>query len=125
MDGVRDLRDRLENEILKRIPNSRINGTRDNALRLPNTSSISFADTNGEMILARLDDAGVYVSTGSACNSADHTASAVLQAMEIPYREAMGAIRLSLGRLNTSDEVHAVFEILPPIVADLRRMAGV
>ena len=105
MAKIQAMRDRLETEILNKIPNSRLNGTADTAKRLPNTSSISFENTNGEMILARLDALGVCVSTGSACNSQEHTASPVLQAMNVPYSWAMGAIRFSLGRFNTEDEV--------------------
>ena len=122
--GVRVLRDRLESEILDKIPNSRLNGTPDPEKRLPNTSNISFENTNGEAILARLDDLGVCVSTGSACNSTDHTASPVLEAMNIPYSQAMGAIRFSLGRYNTEAEIDFVLDDLPKIVEDIRAMAG-
>jgi len=120
MSTVRQLRDRLENGILNAIPNAYRNGTSDPAFRLPNTSNISFENTNGEMILARLDAIGVCVSTGSACNSQDHTASPVLQAMDIPYSKSMGSIRFSLGRYNTADEVEFVLEKLPGIINELR-----
>lgn len=120
MEKVRVLRDRLENEILERIPNAVLNGTNDRDKRLPNTSSISFAGINGETILARLNDAGVCVSTGSACNAETRTASPVLQAMNIPYLTAMGAIRFSLGRYNTEEEIDFVLEILPKIIEDLK-----
>jgi len=121
MNLVRKLRDRLETQILKEIPNSRLNGTSDTSRRLPNTSSISFEDTNGEMILSRLDDHGVCVSTASACNAADHRASAVLEAMDIPYSWAMGSIRFSLSRYNTADDIDHVLDLLPGIVNDLRQ----
>jgi cysteine desulfurase len=123
MEKVKYLRDKLETEILQKIPNSRLNGTSHTRFRLPNTSSISFENLNGEAILAKLSDAGVCVSTGSACNAETHTASPVLQAMEIPYSQAMGAIRFSLGRFNTEAEVDFVLEILPKIIADLKKMA--
>ena len=118
------MRDRLENEILDRIPNSRLNGTSDPAKRLPNTSNISFENTNGESILARLNDLGMCVSTGSACNSETHTASPVLQAMNIPYSQAMGSIRFSLGRFNTEEEVKFLLNKLPTIVEELHAMAA-
>lgn len=124
MTHIVALRDRLEYEILHKIANSRLNGTSDVLKRLPNTSNISFENTNGEMILARLDGQGICVSTGSACNSQDHTASPVLQAMNVPYRLAMGAIRFSLGRFNTGDEVDVILNQLPIIVSDLSRRAG-
>lgn len=123
MDKVRLLRDKLENEILKRIPNSRLNGTNDRSKRLPNTSSISFPNINGEMILAKLNDLGVCVSTGSACNAAIQTASPVLQALNIPYQTAMGAIRFSLGRYNTVEEVDFVIENLPRIIAEIQKFS--
>ena len=123
MEKVLYLRNKLENEILQKIPNSRLNGTNNANFRLPNTSNISFSNLNGEAILAKLSDAGICVSTGSACNAENHTASAVLQAMNIPYADAMGAIRFSLGRYNTEAEVDFVLEILPKIIEDLREMS--
>lgn len=124
MTKIEAMRDRLENEILKKIPNSRRNGTGGAGRRLPNTSSISFEHTNGEIILDRLDELGVCVSTGSACNSRDHTASPVLQAMNIPYSAAMGAIRFSLGRFNTDAEVDFVIEALPGVVDEAGKHAA-
>lgn len=123
MDRVRQMRDRLERAILSGIPDTCVNGTTEPDLRLPNTSSISFKNTNGEAILARLNDLGICVSTGSACNSESHKASPVLEAMNIPYSTAMGAIRFSLGRFNTDDEINTVLSKLPGIIADLRAMA--
>lgn len=123
MNDVFALRNRLENEILNKIPNSRLNGSADYRKRLPNTANISFENLNGEAILARLDDAGICVSTGSACNTENHEASAVLQAMDIPYRRAMGAIRFSLGRFNTAAEVDFVLDILPKIIRELSEIS--
>ncbi len=124
MDLVAKMRDRLETEILNKIPNSHLNGTSDRTKRLPNTLNISFENTNGEMILAGLDALGIYVSTGSACNSLDKTASPVLQAMNIPYSRAMGSIRFSLGRFNTDEEVNIVLDLLPEIVSEIRQIAA-
>ncbi len=118
---VRILRDQLEDFILQNIPNARLNGTADRPRRLPNTSSISFENLNGEVILAKLDDLGVCVSTGSACNAETHTASPVMQAMNIPFTTAMGAIRFSLGRYNTKDEVDFVIKSLPKIIEELNK----
>jgi cysteine desulfurase len=119
MKKVKISRDKLENEILENIPNSRINGTTDADKRLPNTTNISFENLNGEAILARLNDLNIFVSTGSACNAENHTASPVLQAMNIPFSQAMGAIRFSLGRYNTETEVEFVLENLPKIIDGL------
>lgn len=123
MERVRKLRDRLEDEILSRVPNSNVNGTLDRNLRLPNTSSISFPNINGETILAKLNDLGICVSTGSACNAETRTASPVLKALNVPYQTAMGAIRFSLGRYNTAEEVDFVIESLPKIIDDLEKIS--
>lgn len=124
MERVRVLRDRLEYEILHKIPNSRLNGTNDPSKRLPNTSNISFENTNGESILGKLNDLGIFVSTGSACNSHEHKASPVLQAMDIPYSQAMGAIRFSLGRFNSEEDIGPVLGNLPVIIDSLNSMNG-
>jgi cysteine desulfurase len=122
---IAGLRDKLENFVLENFSNATINGTRDADKRLPNTSNISFENTNGEMILFSLDAAGVCVSTGSACHSADHSPSPVLQAMNLPYSKAMGSIRFTLSRLNTEEEIDEVIKVLPEIIGDLRAIAGV
>jgi cysteine desulfurase len=120
MKLVEALRDRLESSILSAIPASSVNGTRASEHRLPNTSNISFVNTNGEMLLSMLDDHGISVSTGSACNSETHTSSHVLAAMNIPYSQVMGSIRFSLGRYSTEAEVDRVIELLPELVSGLR-----
>ncbi|MGI8543296.1 MAG: cysteine desulfurase family protein [Aridibacter sp.] len=120
MKEIERLRNRLESEILDKIQNSHLNG--DKKMRLPNTSNISFENLNGEAILAKLNDLEVYVSTGSACNEEAHTASPVLKAMNIPYSQAMGAIRFSLGRYNTEDEIDFLLKQLPKIIEDLERV---
>ena len=119
---VRILRDKLEDFILQNSPNAKLNGTSDRTKRLPNTASIAFSNLNGEAILAKLNDIGVCVSTGSACNAENHVSSAVLRAMNVPYTDAMGTIRFSLGRFNTEEEVDFVIERLPKIIGDLRDM---
>ena len=125
MGTVRMLRDKLEKTILSEIPESYLNGTSDADKRLPNTSNISFEYLNGEMILAALDDAGICVSTGSACHAADHKASPVLQAMNVPYSRAMGSIRFSLGRYNKEGEVDKAVAEVKKIVGELKRLSGV
>ncbi len=120
MARIRGLRDRLESGVLSAIPNAVING---GGRRLPNTTNVSFENTNGEMIMHALDAIGVCVSTGSACNDVGHKASGTLQAMNIPYSRTMGAIRFSLGRYNTEAEVDFVLEKLPAIVEKLHAIA--
>jgi len=116
---IHNLRDNLEDQILNSIPIARLNGTPDRSKRLPNTSNISFESLEGESILRHLDAADVCVSTGSACNSESHEASAVLSAMSIPYEVARGSIRFSLGRFNTAEEIDHVVKLLPGIIEEL------
>ena len=122
-EHIRQLRDRLEDQILARIPNARLNGTPDRSKRLPNTSNISFEYVEGENILAHLDEVGVCVSTGSACQSMMHESSSTLRAMNIPYTAAQGSIRFSLSRYNTEEEIDYTLEVLPGIVGKLVEMS--
>jgi cysteine desulfurase len=120
---VRRLRDKLEDTILSTFPNARLNGTRDRAQRLPNTANISFELIEGESILAHLNEAGICVSTGSACNAESHVSSAVLRAMNVPYTVAQGSIRFSLGRYNTESEIDYTLDKLPAIIKQLAEMS--
>jgi cysteine desulfurase len=120
---IEGLRNRLEDEILKTIPNARLNGVADRSKRLPNTSNISFAYVDGQNILMHLDQAGIYVSTGSACHSTTHESSPTLKAMNVPYPIAQGSIRFSLGRYNTEGEIETTLSVLPFIIARLAEMS--
>ena len=115
------LRDKLETEILTRIPNSRVNGTR--LYRLPNTTNISFEFVEGEAILLLMDDYGICASSGSACTSGSLQPSHVLRAMGVPFTMAHGSIRFSLSIYNTEEEIHFVIEKLPSIIERLRSMS--
>jgi cysteine desulfurase len=120
---IETLRNKLEDGILEQIPNTRVNGTRERSKRLPNTSNISFEYVEGQNILAHLDQAGICVSTGSACHSTTHESSATLKAMNVPYTAAQGSIRFSLGRYNTEADVETTLRVLPEIVEKLAAMS--
>jgi len=122
-DRIERLRNRLEDELLGGIANARLNGTLDRSKRLPNTANISFAYVEGENIMMMLDEAGVCVSTGSACHSGTHEASPTLRAMNVPYTTAQGSIRFSLGRYNTEEEIEQTLEVLPGIISRLVEMS--
>jgi cysteine desulfurase len=122
-EAIEKLRNRLEDGILEMIPNARVNGTRDRAKRLPNTANISFEYVEGQNILAHLDEAGICVSTGSACHSTTHESSATLRAMNVPYTAAQGSIRFSLGRYNTETDVETTLRVLPEIIEKLAAMS--
>ena len=120
---IERLRNRLEDEILKNIPNARLNGAADRSKRLPNTSNISFAYVDGQNILMHLDQAGICVSTGSACHSSSHESSPTLRAMNVPYPVAQGSIRFSVGRFNTEEDIETTLSVLPEIIARLAAMS--
>ncbi len=122
-EDVEGLRNKLEDDILKSIPNARLNGTPDRTKRLPNTSSISFEYVEGENILVHLDNLGIAVSTGSACHSSTKQASPTLHAMNVPYSAAQGAIRFSLSRYNTAEEIDRTLTVLPEIINQLIEMS--
>jgi len=118
---VRALRDKLESELLARIPNSRVNGDRDN--RLPNTSNISFEFVEGEATLLMINEMGICASSGSACTSGSLQPSHVLRAMGVPFTMAHGSIRFSLSVFNTGKEIDYVIEQFPPIIEKLRALS--
>jgi cysteine desulfurase len=114
MDRVRTLRDHFWQEFQKRFGNRIVlNGHPTH--RLPNTLNVSFVGGIGAEILARLE--GVAASTGSACHSGRIELSPVLQAMGVAPEIGMGAIRFSLGRSTTRDEIDMVLERLADIFA--------
>lgn len=116
------LRNRLENEILARVPQTAVNGARD--ARVPNTTNISFEGVEAESLLIALDLEGVAVSTGSACSSGTLEPSHVLRAMGFPTHRTQNSIRLSLGAGNTDEQVDYVVGKLPKIVEKLRALTG-
>jgi cysteine desulfurase len=118
---VRQLRDRLESEIQKRVSNVKINGGK--APRLPNTTNVSFQSIEGESILLLMDQFGICASSGSACTSGSLQPSHVLRAMGVPYTMVHGSVRFSLSVYNTDEEIDFVIEKLPPIIERLREIS--
>jgi cysteine desulfurase len=113
VDTVRGLRDRFEASLLEALgPRVTVNG--GGAERLPNTSSVNFVGRVGTDVLAALP--GVAASTGSACHSGSVELSSVLTAMGVPAREGMGAVRFSLGRTTTWEELESVVSMLTAAV---------
>lgn len=118
---VKRLRDKLETELLRKIPQSRVNGDIQN--RLPNTTNISFEYVEGEAILLLMNELGICASSGSACTSGSLQPSHVLRAMGVPFTMAHGSIRFSLSIYNTEEEVDFVIEKMPAIIERLRGMS--
>jgi cysteine desulfurase len=118
---IEGLRQRLLDGILERIDHVRFNGhpTR----RLPNTLNLSFEFVEAESLLIALDLNGIAVSSGSACSSGSTEPSHVLLAMSIPAETCQSAIRLSLGRSNTEEDIDYTLSVLPDVVARFRAMS--
>jgi len=116
MEGVRVLRDRLWQRLRATFGDRVVlNGHPDH--RLPNTLNVSFVGQVGAEILARLD--GVAASTGSACHTGHIELSPVLKAMGVAADVGMGAIRFSLGRGTTQEQIDAVSDQLAGILAPM------
>jgi cysteine desulfurase len=98
---VRALRDRLWGLLRQRVPGLALNG--DVEARLPNTLNVRFPGVSGTVLLAATPE--VAASTGSACHAGHETASSVILAMGVPASEAVGSVRLTLGRTTTEAEV--------------------
>jgi len=118
---VAALRDKLEKNLLERIPNSMVNG--DPLHRLPNTTNISYEYVEGEAILLMMNELGICASSGSACTSGSLEPSHVLRAMGVPFTAAHGSIRYSLSHYNTEEEIDYIIEHTPPIIKRLREMS--
>jgi cysteine desulfurase len=114
MDRVRGLRDRFWQDLQQRFGNRIVLNGHD-MRRLPNTLNVSFVGQIGTEILARLD--GVAATTGSACHSGRIELSPVLEAMGIAPELAMAAVRFSLGRMTTRDEIDVLVERLAHVFA--------
>ena len=119
---VGKLRDQLEQSLLEFCPGCRVNGSGEN--RLPNTLNVSFRYLEGESILVLLDQYGICASTGSACTAGSSEPSHVLRAMKVPPDWLQGAIRFSLSRFNTEEEVRYVNQTVPLVVQKLQGLSA-
>ncbi len=113
---MRSLRDQLEQGILRNIPGTQVNGSREH--RLPNTTNISFEDIEGELLLMSLNE--IAVSNGSACNSASTDPSYVLKALGLSDELAYASVRFSLGRFTTEDDIIKAIQHVAAVVKRLR-----
>lgn len=115
------LRDKLIEQIIQRIPESRLNG--HPSRRLPNNVNCSIKYIEGESMLLNLDMLGIACSTGSACTSTSLEPSHVLLAIGLPHEIAHGSLRFTLGRWTEKEDIDHVLERLPKIVDKLRAMS--
>ncbi len=115
------LRDRTIEEVLEKIPYTRLNG--DRYKRLPGNVNFSFEFIEGESLLLMLDMKGIAASSGSACTSGSLDPSHVLLAIGLPHEIAHGSLRITFGKDNTHEDIDALMDVLPEIVGRLREMS--
>ncbi len=115
---VRAMRDRFEKGILEKVPDTFVNGNRQE--RLPNTTNLSFAGVPSGAAVLMLDRHQLCCSAGSACHAGSIGASHVLHAMKLDADRAKGSMRFSFGRYNTEAEIDKALEVIPEVIAKLR-----
>jgi cysteine desulfurase len=117
------LRNELATQLKAAVSGLVVNG--EESPRAPHLLSIAIEGADSEALLMHLDLAGIAASSGSACSTGAVEPSHVLVAMGVPRDLALGAIRFSLGRESTPDDVKRAVEVVPSVVAKVRRLAGV
>ena len=118
---VSTLRDKLEQGLLERVPQIRVNGGL--APRTPNTTNIMFAGIDGEALVIALDLRGLACSVGAACSSGAVEPSHVLTAIGLSQEQAKSSLRFSLGRHTTESEIDIALDVIPAAVAQLRALS--
>ncbi|MCF6149547.1 MAG: IscS subfamily cysteine desulfurase [Candidatus Kuenenia sp.] len=116
MNQVGEMRNSLEEGIMKIIPDARLNGHAQE--RLPNTLNIRLPKMRGESIVLALDQKGVSISSGSACRSGSPKPSHALLALGLSEEEAHCSIRFSLGIENTLEEIEKTVSFMKEIITD-------
>jgi cysteine desulfurase len=119
---LRRLRDQLAKALLA-IPGTELTGHPKQ--RLAGHLSVVARDTDGSSVTVALDLEGIAASVGSACTTGSTEVSHVLSAMGYPDEEARGALRLSLGRSTTEEEIATACEVVPRVVASMRVGAAI
>ena len=114
---VARLRDELEIGLIRALPGTYIWGK--DVPRLPGTSYLRFGHLSVDVVLQRLERLRIAASSGAACSSGGSEPSHVLTAMGVPAAQALAAVRLSLGRTTTAEEVACLLNALPPLLAPL------
>ena len=117
------LRNHLVERVLEEIPNTFVNGTMEH--RHPGNASITFEYIEGEAILLFLNQAGISVSTGSACSSTSLEPSHVLTALGVPVEKIHGTVRFTIGDFTTMEDVDYVVDTLKSVVTRLREISSV
>lgn len=120
-EDIKKLRDYLAQEILEKIPNTKLNGLElDSEKRLVNNLNISFAGIEAEALVLYLDEYGIMCSTGSACSTGKREKSYVLKEIGLNKENIKGSIRFTLEKNTTKEEIDYAMEYLPGVVEGLR-----
>ncbi|HMM42197.1 MAG TPA: cysteine desulfurase family protein [Thermomicrobiales bacterium] len=119
----RELRDRLIDGILERVPDARLNG--DAERRLPNNVNLAFAGVDGDALLVSLDLLGIAASSGSACTTGSTEPSHVITALGVSPELARGSLRLTVGKDNTLAEIDRAIRAVAETVERVRTIASV
>jgi cysteine desulfurase len=114
---LRSARERLTKAILA-VPGTELTGHPQ--MRLPGLLSIIARGTDGASVALSLDLEGIAVSVGSACTTGSTEVSHVLSAMGYPDDEARGALRISMGRTTTDEEVDTAIDVVPRVIASMQ-----
>lgn len=123
VEHTQRLRDRLIQFLKNNVDDLIFNGHPEK--RLPNNCHIIVKYIEGEALLVRLDQLGIYVATGSACSSGSLEPSHVLTAIGIPIEDARGSLRITLGRLTTDSDIDYFCAHFPQIVKELRAISPI
>ena len=119
IQNITSLRDYFEENLLKNIKNTSVNG--GGAPRAPHISNILFKGAEAETLLIALDEAGIMASSGSACQAKAIEPSYVLLATGLSKKETMSSVRFSFGKFTTQEEIDRVLKILPEMIEKLRK----
>ena len=122
-DRLRALRDELANRLKAEVPGLIVNA--EHSPRAPHLLSVAVHGADSEALLMHLDLVGIAASSGSACSTGAVEPSHVLVAMGVSRDLALSTIRFSLGRDSTREDVERAVEVVPAVVAKVRKLAGV
>lgn len=133
---ITTLRNKFIKGILEKIPNSILNGpnpfdskytsaSSSSAIttcpRLPNNTNFTFKGVEGPDLLLQLDNLGIYISTGAACNIKGSKPSNVLTAIGLSKELIQNSVRMTLGKSTTEEDIDYVLEVLPPLIEKMRK----
>lgn len=116
---IRQMRDKLISGILQRIPESHLLGSKTE--RLPNNVSVRFEGVLGREVVIALDQRGIAVSSGSACSERSSQPSPVLLALGLNSEQALGEVRITLGRQTKKEDTEKLLTVLCATVEKIRQ----